>query len=203
MSEAMFTVETMREHDTTAPAPGVLELVQRFMNLHEHNPRGAGDLPPSTELVRGFLVDRGLLEEADRLTTRDMRRAMALYEALHAKGLRNLGRPIPPDQIGVIEKAAHEAGLIPRFEPDGPPWLEPAAGGVTGALGRLVAIVFLAELDGSWASMKECGDPRCRSTFFDRSKNHSGRWCSMSRCGNRAKARAWRERRSDRDDDRT
>jgi predicted RNA-binding Zn ribbon-like protein len=70
----------------------------------------------------------------------------------------------------------------------------PSEGGVEGALGRLVAIAFLSDLDGTWVFLKECAGEGCSAVFFDRSKNHSGRWCSMSVCGNRAKVRAWRER---------
>ena len=58
----------------------------------------------------------------------------------------------------------------------------------------ILAIAFLAELDGSWSRFKECGDPTCRSVFYDRSKNRSGKWCVMAECGNRAKVRAYRER---------
>jgi predicted RNA-binding Zn ribbon-like protein len=70
----------------------------------------------------------------------------------------------------------------------------PDAAGLDRALGRLVAIAFLAGLDGTWAHLKECAGEDCNAVFYDRSKNHSGRWCSMSACGNRAKVRAWRER---------
>ena len=61
-------------------------------------------------------------------------------------------------------------------------------------IGRILAAAFLAQLDGTWNRFRECSDPSCRSVFWDRSKNRSGRWCSMSSCGNRAKVRAYRER---------
>ena len=38
-------------HDNTAPAPGSLELVQRFVNLHEHGPGGVGDLPSVQDFI--------------------------------------------------------------------------------------------------------------------------------------------------------
>jgi predicted RNA-binding Zn ribbon-like protein len=56
-------------------------------------------------------------------------------------------------------------------------------------------VAFLADLEGTWEGLKGCAGDDCNAVFFDRSKNHSGRWCSMSTCGNRAKVRAWRERR--------
>ena len=48
--------------------------------------------------------------------------------------------------------------------------------------------------DGSWDRLRGCANPTCRSVFWDRSKNRSGRWCSLSVCGNQAKVRAYRER---------
>ena len=53
---------------------------------------------------------------------------------------------------------------------------------------------LLGGIDEAIAILKLCADETCRSVFYDRSKNRSGRWCSMSTCGNRAKVRAWRER---------
>jgi predicted RNA-binding Zn ribbon-like protein len=72
------------------------------------------------------------------------------------------------------------------------------ATGVAGALGRILAVAFLAQLDGSWAHLKQCADETCTSVFYDRSKNRSGKWCSMQSCGNRNKVRAWRARQSTR-----
>ena len=75
--------------------------------------------------------------------------------------------------------------------------LEPAAVGVDGALGRLVAIVHGAVANGTWAHLKACERGRCRWAFYDHSKNHSGRWCDMDVCGAKEKsARAYRRRRA-------
>lgn len=187
-------MHAIRRDDTAAPAPGDLELVQRFMNLHEHLPGVEADQPPSREMLEGFLRDRGLLREKERFTGSDQATALELRRALHAKVRANRGGRIPRGDVGAIDRLARRAGLRPHFGPDGPV-LVPEERGVTGALGHLVAIVFLAELGGSWADLKECAGDGCTAVFYDRSKNHSGRWCSMSTCGNRAKVRAWRERR--------
>jgi predicted RNA-binding Zn ribbon-like protein len=42
--------------------------------------------------------------------------------------------------------------------------------------------------------VKKCEDPGCIRFFYDTTKNHSRRWCSMDTCGNRAKARAFYDR---------
>lgn len=41
---------------------------------------------------------------------------------------------------------------------------------------------------------RKCESDPCTLWFYDRTKAHRRRWCSMSLCGNRAKARAHRQR---------
>jgi hypothetical protein len=183
----------IRAHDTAASAPGDLELVQRFINLHEHAPGVEGDLPPSRDMLEGFLRDRGLLDPGQRFTESDREAALTVQDALHAKVRVNHDVPMTDEQVRVIEAVTRRGRLRPRFAREGPTLVSEAQG-LGAALGRLVGVVFLAELDGTWANLKACASESCRSVFYDRSKNHSGRWCSMSRCGNRAKVRAWRER---------
>lgn len=193
---AMFDI---RSHDTAHSAPGDLEIVQRFMNLHEHVPRIEDDLPPSREMLEAFLRERALLEDEVPFTDADRDAALELTRALLAKVRTNRGEPLAEGEVAVIDEHAQRAGLHPHFAQDGPV-LVPSETGVDGALGRIVAIAFLADLDGSWGQLKECAGEDCTSVFYDRSKNHSGRWCTMSTCGNRAKVRAWRERQRADDD---
>lgn len=186
----------IRQHDTTPAAPGDLEILQRFLNLHEHEdedgpPEG---VPPSPRMVRTFLVERGLLPADAPYSEPDHQHALALYDALHGRLRPETTTSTAADEdLGTIEETAARAGLRIRFA-SGEPTLEPQVDGVDAALGRLVALLFLADLDGGWSLMKECASESCHSVFFDRSKNHSGKWCSMQACGNRHKVRAWRER---------
>ncbi len=196
MSAEMFDI---RAHDTTAPAPGDLEVLQRFINLHEHAPGVDSDLPPSREMLEDFLHERGLLDRGQRFAEADRETSLRLQRALHAKVQANLGAAMTDEDVAVIDGLAQRAGLHPHFGHRGSVLVADAPG-IDGALGRLVAVAFLADLDGSWGRLKACAGEGCRSVFYDRSKNHSGRWCSMSRCGNRAKVRAWRERQRADDD---
>jgi predicted RNA-binding Zn ribbon-like protein len=182
----------IREHDSTAPAPGDLEVLQRFLNLHDHDAEGRTSAPP-LEMVHAFLVDRGLLLPKERFTAADRETALALAEALRGLVRTNLGEPLQGDLAARIDGVSEAAGLHPHFA-YGDPVLVPSEGGLAGALGRLVAIAFLARFDGTWQHLKTCADENCHAVFYDRSKNRSGRWCSMDACGNRAKVRAWRER---------
>jgi predicted RNA-binding Zn ribbon-like protein len=81
-----------------------------------------------------------------------------------------------------------------RFDADGSAVLEPQAGGAAGALGRLLVIVQTAIAAGTWQRLKACREHSCEWAFYDHTKNRSGAWCTMDVCGNRAKARAYRER---------
>ncbi len=180
-------------HDDTPPAPGDLKVLQRFVNLHQHAPGDPRSLPPSLETLRDFLVRGGLLGPKERFTAADREKAVALAEALRAVVAANEGERVS-DAVALIERTAIEAGLRPRFSAEGPPKLETSSQGLDAILGRLVAIAFLAQLDGSWDHLKRCCDEDCRAVFYDHSKNHSGKWCSMQSCGNRNKVRAWRAR---------
>jgi predicted RNA-binding Zn ribbon-like protein len=180
-------------HDTTPAAPAPLEPLQRFLNLHRHEPGRDDDLPPTAEMVRTFLVERGLLDAKASFDASDLERALELHAVLHAKVRANTGGRLGRRAAAVLDDVARRAALRPRFDADRPALVADGEG-VDAALGRLVAIAFHADLDGSWSSLKECSGRGCTSVFFDRTKNHSGRWCSMAVCGNRAKVRAWRER---------
>lgn len=47
---------------------------------------------------------------------------------------------------------------------------------------------------GDLTLVRKCENPDCVLFFYDTTKNHKRRWCSMAACGNRAKVRAFYER---------
>jgi len=170
------------------PADGDLRLVQDFVNTldREHG----NDLLDGTDGLAAWLEHRGL--DADGLRPRDVARAVEVREALRALLLANNGGPAAPEAHAVLEDAARRAGLAPVF---GEAALVPAAGGVDGALGRVLAVVFAAMLDGRWQRLKACPRDVCGWAFYDRSTNASATWCSMRVCGGRVKAGAYYRRR--------
>jgi predicted RNA-binding Zn ribbon-like protein len=183
----------LRHNTASPPAPGDLELLQRFVNLHEHDETGRTVDPPS-EMIRGFLVSRELLTEEERFSTADRETYLRLRDAIRRLVDAEPEDPIRDEDAETIDRIGLAAGLHPHFHAVGSPTLEPKGGGVAGAFGTIVAIAFVASFDGTFEQLKSCADETCRAVFYDKSKNHSGRWCSMSTCGNRAKVRAWRER---------
>ena len=179
-------------------APGELERVRRFVNTREvgHVTDRLTD-PPA---LVAWLEQEGLTPTGTRATRADLDRAVALREALRAILLAHNGADgadnALADACRALDDAAARARLRVRFGDDGSAALAPDAGGVTGGLGRLVAIVHESISQGTWARLKVCRDDSCEWAFYDHTKNRSGTWCSMEGCGNRAKARAFRERRA-------
>ena len=190
----MKTQERRRDVDRTPPAPGNLELVRSFLSVHDHEGDNEMSLPPSPESLREFFVERGLLASDEPADAGELRTALRVHQAFHRMVLGGDARSGDARDALTVDEAARETGLELRFGAGASPMIEPRAGGVLGALGRILAVAFLAQIDGSWNHLKVCGGETCSAVFFDRSKNHSGKWCSMQECGNRNKVRAWRAR---------
>ena len=171
------------------PADGDLRLVQDFVNTLDREHRN--DLLDGPEGLAAWLEHRGFA--ADGLDAAGVAHAVEVREALRALLLANNGGPEAPSAHAVLDAAARRAGLVPAF---GPAALVPAAGGLDGALGQVLAVAFAAMLDGRWARLKACPRDVCGWVFLDRSHANRGTWCSMRVCGNRVKAGAYYRRRT-------
>ncbi|OGN87487.1 MAG: hypothetical protein A2X23_03265 [Chloroflexi bacterium GWC2_73_18] len=176
-----------------APAPGALAAVQAFINSADLE-SGDEELADPDRL-RAWLAGRELMREDEPLSEATLERALEVREALRELAEANNGHPLDPAALETLNRAADDARLVVRFDRDGLPRLEPDAPGADGALGRLLAAVFAATADGTWARLKACRNHTCRWAFYDTSRNHSSRWCTMAACGNRLKGRAFRARR--------
>jgi hypothetical protein len=64
----------------------------------------------------------------------------------------------------------------------------------TTAVGFLAAAAATVAIEERIDRIKICPADDCRWAFYDTSRNRSRQWCSMEVCGNRAKARAHRQR---------
>jgi len=178
--------------DDRETADGVLGLVQAYVNTVDLEAGTDAFSDPNT--LTTWLVARGLMRQQQPGTEADRRHAIAVREAIRGVIGANSGSVVYPVDIATLNEAAAASGLRARFGPDARARLEPEAGGVEGALGRVVAAVFTAMGEEGWAHLKLCDSHTCRWAFYDRSRNHSSRWCRMASCGNRQKARRFRER---------
>jgi len=174
------------------PAPGELEQVRAFINTWDAD-EDAEHLPGPAEL-RDWLVEQRLLAASDPVTAADHRHALEVREALRAVLLANSGLDLDPGAGPVLDDAAVRARLGVRFAGDGQVHTAPEAGGVAGAMGRLLAIVAAAQDEGTWPRLKACLADDCQWAFYDLSRNRSAVWCDMKVCGNRQKVRSYRER---------
>jgi predicted RNA-binding Zn ribbon-like protein len=173
-------------------APGRLEQVRAFVNTFDVE-RGTDELADAADAA-GWLGDQGLPGSDRALREGDRERLVAVREALRTLLLaNNSGDPPPETALKTLNEQSREAALGLRFDADGAE-LVSTCGGVDSTIAHLLAIVHESMREGTWRRLKACPADDCRWAFYDRSRNRSGTWCDMSECGNRAKARAYRER---------
>jgi predicted RNA-binding Zn ribbon-like protein len=191
MADAIDTLTPAEDHPKAAP--GDLNHIRRFVNTLDLE--DGSDLIAEPETLKDWLAERGLIDAHAELTAADVRQAHAVREALRKLLLANNGDPVDPDAVETLNTAAKSAELQVQVGPDGVGQLAPVRTGIDGAIGRLLAIVQIAMADGTWPRLKACAlHDSCEWAFYDWTKNRSGTWCDMKVCGNRAKARAYRER---------
>jgi predicted RNA-binding Zn ribbon-like protein len=179
--------------DHPKAAPGDLNHIRRFVNTLDLED-GSDDIAEPGAL-RDWLAESGLIDDHSELSPADVRQAHAVREALRKLLLANNGDQLDPAAVETLNGAAKGAELQVRVAPDGSAELAPVRTGIDAAIGRLLAIVHTAMADGTWPRLKACQlHDTCEWAFYDWSKNRSGAWCDMKVCGNRAKARAFRER---------
>jgi predicted RNA-binding Zn ribbon-like protein len=173
-------------------APGRLELLQRFINSHNHDFPPEWDRIGTPERARAWLRQKRLAAPGDRISEVDVARLRELREAMRALALANHRGRSAAAAADVIRRVSGTAALSVAMDDDGRIALEPARRGVDGAVATLLGILHEAQLTGQWSRMKGCR--QCGYVFFDRSRNRSAAWCAMSICGNRTKNRAYYRR---------
>ena len=116
-----------------APAPGRLQLVQRFVNTvdHEHGREMLSD--PAR--LGSVLAELGLLEPDAPVAAADLERALAVREALRSLALANNGGVADPAGLEILEQAAAAGRLVVAFDGSGVARLEASAPGVDGLWG--------------------------------------------------------------------
>ena len=178
-------------YDLPNAAPAPLRLVQELVNTRDAE-HGRRELLPTPAALASWLSEHGL-PGAGSATPAGLERTLLLRESLRALLVANGGSALDQGAVATLNGLAEEAGVGLRFAAEGSARLEPSAGGVSAAHGRILALVHDAMTDGTWPRLKACR--QCRWAFYDYSKNRSATWCSMQLCGNRRKTRAYRARR--------
>jgi predicted RNA-binding Zn ribbon-like protein len=166
-------------YDLPRAAPPPLRLVQLFLNTWNHET--GRELLATPVDVASWFRDQGFDVESRPTVVRRSHRLREGIRELVVAGVVGPG----------LAESARRAQLTVSF--DGPR-LVPQASGLDGALGAIVAVVYEAMRDGSWARLKTCRN--CGWAYWDESKNTSATWCSMQLCGSRIKVRRYRSRRA-------
>ena len=139
-----------------------------------------------------WLVESGMLEVAPTVSPRQLAAARNLREAIN-----RLARPgiVPqPGDRDHLNRWAARPALAPQLRPDG--GLEWVAERPVDAMLATIARDAVDLLSGPLAvRIRECGAPDCALLFVDTSRPGRRRWCSTEACGNRARTKAYRERR--------
>ena len=174
-------------------APGRLELLQRFVNTHNHDFPEEWDRLGTAAKSTTWLRGKGLLAAGGRVSAAEAARLRELREALRALIVAGHDGLLDPAAIATIAAAAHDGALTVAVDPEGRTSLAPGARGAAGAAAALLGILHEAQLTGDWERIKGCR--QCEYAFYDRSKNRSAAWCAMSICGNRTKNRTYYRRR--------
>jgi predicted RNA-binding Zn ribbon-like protein len=179
--------------DELTPIPAGAKLIEDFVNTNELD-KADGEHLRDPGALRDWLSERDLLPGGAHVGGDDLENALAVREALRALLLANNGAPLDTHAVTTLNSAAGRSRLRVSFSPAGQAELVPDEADVPGALSRMLAVAYTAMADESWERLKACRLDDCQWAFFDQSKNRSRTWCSMKVCGNRAKARAYRER---------
>jgi predicted RNA-binding Zn ribbon-like protein len=163
------------------------DLLIEFLQTGEEEDRIA-----TAEALQAWLVARGLVDQGEPASERDVADARHLRAAIRRLFAANNGGQLDDRTRLTLEAATERVPLRVSVGSDGRLALEPTAGGVPGALSRLVGLVYAASADGTLARMKACR--QCGWAYYDTTKNRSRVWCNMATCGSQHKARAYRAR---------
>jgi predicted RNA-binding Zn ribbon-like protein len=167
------------ERHGVAPAPGGLALVQDLLNTRASTQHSQDMLCDVTHAqlwvanaVKAWSAQRGEDHASPRLTDHDADRLRELRDMLETL-ISGVSVPTGHDYLGLAAIARDADGTI-RWEPIGFGW-------------RWLAFavwieVLLSQQGSTWQRLKQCPNPSCRATFYDRSWNNSAVWHNLPTC---------------------
>jgi len=173
-------------------APGQLGLVQSFLNTLDLD-SGTDELAEPAS-AKAWLVQHKLASPGTDYEDNDLRQLSEVRRALQELVAANAGSDVPRRAVTTLNEAARRVRLGVRLHPTDGYRLVAEGVGVDRPIGELLMSVTGAMTAGNWNRLKACANDACQRTFYDSSRNRSGRWCSMATCGNRMKGRSYRQR---------
>ena len=113
-------------------APGRLELLQRFVNSHNHDFPRDWDRIGTGAKAQAWLRQKRLVAPGDRITDADAAGLRELREAIRALAIANQGGQPAAAAINVIRRASGAAQLNVAIDDAGRTALEPTRRGADG-----------------------------------------------------------------------
>ena len=123
------------------------------------------------------------------LETHDLVRCFAAQGPADLEQARQLRDDLRAHAAGDVCAEVRQVGIQVALTCEGEVELS-----ATTPVGFIAAAVAKVAIEQRLDRVKICPADDCRWAFYDVSRNRSRQWCSMKVCGNRAKARAHRER---------
>jgi predicted RNA-binding Zn ribbon-like protein len=143
-------------------------------------------LPTPADLDR-WLLSSGLASEKPRATASDVALAHGLREAIYAIATRKASTA-ERDRLNAV---AAVSAAPPQLASSGRLVRKGTATELLATIARQAVELFGSPQS---ARIRQCEGNGCAILFLDVSRSGARRWCSMEACGNRAKARAFRQR---------
>jgi predicted RNA-binding Zn ribbon-like protein len=171
---------------------GALDLTATLASRLRDAPRER--LLCADDLSRWF-VEAGLADAPPAVDEDDLIAARRLREAIYDIAVAVCAGEAAPNAARlVLNRAALAASAAPQLRPSGDLRHVGDAPALLSTLARDAVRLFGGE-DAS--RIRQCGGEGCAILFIDASRGGDRRWCSMAACGNRAKAAAFRRRRTE------
>jgi len=153
------------------PAPGTLGLVHDFLNTRS----GGGVVP---DLLSSPDTARQWADDAFE-TWSTIRAGNDVPFTLDGKALpelRDLRDTLSTTNAFRVATDRRAVMLVTSTRDDGQIDWQPAGVGAQRLISALLTEVLLAQHNGAWVKMRQCRDPRCLATFFDRTWNQRQIW---------------------------
>jgi len=181
------------------PAPGGLALVQDLLNTAPAGPREPDLLDREETALRWWDEARTAWAEATRrppvellLAKTELSGLRTFRDALRLVATGNNsgdGATTDRDQWSMPL-----ASVVLRMGADGQVRVEPRDKGWPAIASAALIEVMEAQRVDTWRRLKTCREPRCRTAFYDHSRNNSKVWHDVLTCGNAVNVRAYRDR---------
>ena len=141
-----------------------------------------------------WLLETGMLEVPPKVSGRQLAAARTLRESINRLARPGI-KPEPGDR-DQLNRWATRPTLAPQLRSDGGlGWAaERPVEAMLGTIARDAIDLLTGPLAGR---IRECGASDCALLFVDTSRPGRRRWCSTEACGNRARTKAYRERRKE------